>query len=350
MKRKVFFLIAVVMAAAIALVGATVDNQVYVWNNSFDVTQPNLLCHIDVGSYQYVNFPMNVEVSLGFQNTIFSDDFESYTAGAFPSPQWTLVFNGNGNAYQEVVDNVSCSPTQSLQLMGNVNWAADAVRYFSSNSSIVGFEVNVRIDNTSSIHQYDQYNDAARVGFWKQIDWGDAAWYESVTFAYNGTIIANGASAFPNGQILQSWIPDQWYNVKLIVDRQNQVFSVWINGTLEGQNLPGCSGSYSYNGFALSGRYTQTIDNFDDVKIFDATMPIDILSNMSINGIYSVELQYWNTTTSQWQNVQYLQQATNITLTASGYTQTYTFTPAMEGRYNVQVTFAYNSTVDNFNG
>ena len=351
MKGKLFFLIAIVMAAAIAFVGFALYNKVYVWDNTFDVTQPNILCNINVGDYRYVNVPVNVDVSLSFQKNIFSDDFESYTAGTFPSPQWTLAFNGNGNGYQVVVDNVSSSPTKSLQLMGNVNWAADAVRFFSSNSPTIGFEVNVRVDNSSGIPQWNQYNDAARVGFWKRIDSGNSAWYESVTFAYNGTISANGhGNAFPAGQALQSYVPGQWYDVKLVVDRQNRVFSVWINGTLEAQNLQGCEDPYNYDGLGVSGRYTQTIDNFDDVKIFEATMPADNLSNVNINGTYSAELQYWNTTTGNWQHVQYLQQATNITLTAGGYARTYTFTPELEGKYNVEVTFAYDSTVDTFSG
>jgi len=349
-KRKLFFLIAVIIAAAIVFVGYTLNNEMYVWNNTFDVTQPAILCNINVGDYRYVNVPVSVDVSLGLQKTIFSDDFENYATGTFPSPQWTLVFNGNGDEYQVVVDNVSSSPTQSLQLVGNVNWAADAVRFFSSSSPTIGFEVDVRIDNSSSIPQSGQYNDAARVGFWKQIDAGDAAWYESVTFAYNGTIIANGESAFPGGQVLQSYVPDQWYDVKLIVDRSNKVFSVWINGTLEGQNLPGCNDPYSYDGFAVSGRYTQTTDNFDDVNIFEATMPSDNLPNININGTHTAEVQYWNTTTSQWQYVQYLQQPTNITLVGGEYTQNYTFTPELEGEYNIQVTFAFDSTTDTFNG
>ena len=350
MRKIIIFLIAAVMVATIAFFVAAQLNNTLVWNNTFDVTQPDILCNINVGGYRYVNLPINVDVSLGLQQTIFSDDFESYTPGTFPSSQWTLVFNGNGDDYQQVVNNVSCSGNQSLQLMGNVNWSADAVRYFNSSSPTVGFEVEVRIDNSSSIPQYAQFNDAARVGFWKQIDSGDAAWYESVTFAYNGTIIANGANSFPSGQILQSWAPGNWYDVKLIVDRPNQVFSVWINGTLEGQNLPGCNDPYNYDGFAISGRYTETTDYFDDVNIFEATVPAANLSNININGNYTAELQYWNMTTSQWQFVQYLQEPTNITLAGGVYTQSYTFTPELEGTYNVQVTFAFDSSVDTFNG
>jgi hypothetical protein len=119
---------------------------------------------------------------------------------------------------------------------------------------------------------------------------------------------------------------------------------------LKGQNLQCCDDPYNYDGLAVSGRYTQTTDNFNDVKLFEATMPAANLPNISINGNYTVELQYWNTTATQWQHVQYLQQPTNITLTDGEYTQNYTFTPELEGKYNVQVTFAFDSTVETFNG
>jgi hypothetical protein len=109
-----------------------------------------------------------------------------------------------------------------------------------------------------------------------------------VTFSDNGTIIANGKNAFP---IPQSWVPDEWYDVKLIVDRQSKVFSVWVNGTLESQNLQGCDDPYDYEGFALRGRYAQTTDNFDDVNIFEATVSADNLSNINIKGTYTVEIQ-----------------------------------------------------------
>ena len=349
MQRKIFGLI-ILMAATIAFVGFAAYEKVDVWNNTFNVTQPELMCNINVGDYRYVGVPVNVDVSLGLQKTIFSDDFESYAAGTFPSPQWNLAFNGNGNKYQVIVDNVSYSPTKSLQLMGNMYWAADVVRYFSSNSPTVGFEANVRIDNSSGIPPLGRDGDAAKVGFWKYIDAGHAAWYECVTFAYNGTIIACGKNGYPNGQVLQSWTPGEWYDIKLIVDRSNRVFSVWVNGKMEGQNLQGSDSPYSYDGLAVSGRYTQTTDNFDDLKVFEATMPAANLSNININGTYTAEVQYWNTTTSQWQHVQYLQQPTNITLTDGEYAQSYTFTPEVEGKYNVQVTFAYDSTTDTFDG
>jgi hypothetical protein len=354
LKRRLFILVGAIIAlSGVALAGYSVYRNALVWNNTFNVTQPNILCNINVGDTRIVNVPVNVDVSLGIQHTIFSDDFESYATGKFPS-QWTLAFNGMGDAYQVVVDNVSNSPTKSLQLVGNINWAADVVKYFSSTSPTIGFEVSVRIDNSTGIPETAGNNATARVGFWKKIDWGHAAWYESVTFGLNGTIVASGhpnalANALP-GQVLQSWVSDQWYDVKLILDRTNRVFSVWINGTLEGENLEGSDVPYTYDGLAISGRYTQTIDNYDDVKIFEATIPSSHLTNFSINGSYSAEVQFLNTTNAQWQHLFYLQEATNITLTSAGYEQSYTFTPEFEGKYNVEVTFAFDSTVYTFSG
>lgn len=335
------------MAVAVVAVGVALTSNTLVWNNAFDVTDPNILCNIKVGDYRFVNAPVNVDVSLGLQRTIFSDDFESYAPGTFPSPEWTLAFNGNGNEYQEVVNNVSCSGNQSLQLMGNINWAADALAPFSSDSPVIGYEVCVRVDNSTGIAQNGGYNYDARVGFYKIIDWGHGAWYEDVFFTYDGSIVAgNDSASMLNGQFLQSYVPGNWYDVKVMVDRPNHVFSVWINGTLEGQNLQSSDDPYALQGFAVGSAYTQTVDNFDGVNVFEASTA----TNISISGTYSVELQYWNTTTLQWQDVQYLQPLTNITLTNGEYMQSYTFTPHLEGKYNVEVAFTYNSTADTFEG
>jgi hypothetical protein len=212
-------------------------------------------------------------------NTIFSDDFESYTVGSFPSPNWTMIFDGMGPQYQVVVDSVSNSPTKSLQLVGSENWASNAVYFFNSTSSILGYEVTVRVDNSSAIPQPANYNEACKVGFWRQINSGNSAWYESVIFTGDGEIVACNNNNFLTGQVLQSYLPDQWYNITVIVDRTNKVFSVWVNGVLEGQNLQTTSDPYVYQGFGLAGHYTQAINNFDDVQIF-GTASVDSSPNM----------------------------------------------------------------------
>src|SRR3989339_2215654 len=58
---------------------------------------------------------------------IFSDDFESYTVGTFPSSGgWELVYSGAGSSYQYVDNTHAVSGTKSLHLIGSYCWSANA--------------------------------------------------------------------------------------------------------------------------------------------------------------------------------------------------------------------------------
>ena len=67
-----------------------------------------------------------------------------------------------------------------------------------------------------------------------------------------------------------------------------------------------------------------------------------------INGIYSVNLYWYNETSEDWEHVKYLQEETNITLPCFKYVCTYMFIPTCEGEYKVVVTLAVDSEVYNF--
>ena len=119
-------------------------------------------------------------------NLLFSDDFENYTVGSFPS-QWTLVFNGMGNQYQQVISDPLNSSNKCFQLQGERNWAADAVRYFQSSSDIIGFEVSVLVTANNGTS-----GDDVKVGLWKQVNWGQAKWTDGIAFTDNGSYSCPG--------------------------------------------------------------------------------------------------------------------------------------------------------------
>jgi hypothetical protein len=58
----------------------------------------------------------------------------------------------------------------------------------------------------------------------------------------------------------------------------------------------------------------------------------------SINGTYTADLFWLNSTDNNWQHLQILQPETNITVTCRWHTNTYVFTPTQEGQYKVVVT------------
>jgi len=193
---------------------------------------------------------------------LFSDDFENYKVGSFPS-QWTLVFNGMGNQYQQVITDPLNSSNKCFQLQGERNWAADAVRYFQSSSDIIGFEVSILVTaNTGA------FGDDVKVGFWKQVNWGQAKWTDGVAFTDNGTIVARDfVEAEGTGTILQTYVPEQWYNIKFVLDRPNGVFSVFVDGVLKGELIKGSDRPYVFDGFAISGRYTEIPVDYDNVRL-----------------------------------------------------------------------------------
>ena len=207
---------------------------------------------------------------LGFagspNNLLFSDDFENYLVGSFPS-QWTLAFNGLGNQYQQVISDPLNSSNKCFQLQGERNWAADAVKNFQSNSNIIGFEVSVlvtAITNTTG--------DNVKVGLWEQVDWGNAKWNDGIAFTDDGTIVARDyVEAEGTGTVLEKYVPNQWYHIKFLLDRPNKLISVYIDGVLKGQLIKGSERAYIFDGLAVSGRYTENLVDYDNVKIFEGS-------------------------------------------------------------------------------
>ncbi len=207
-------------------------------------------------------------VAASSDNLLFSDDFETYSIGSFPS-QWTLVFNGMGNQYQQVISDPLDSSGKCFQLQGERNWAADAVTYFQSSSDIIGFEVSVLVTANTGTS-----GDDVKVGLWKQVNWGQAKWTDGVAFTDNGTIVARDfVEAEGTGAVLQTYVPGQWYHIRFVLDRPNRTISVFIDGVLKGELIKGSDLPYVFDGFAVSGRYTEIPVNYDNVKIFEGSTP-----------------------------------------------------------------------------
>jgi hypothetical protein len=193
----------------------------------------------------------------------FEDDFESYAIGAFPyDGGWELAFDGAGGEYQVIVNDVSVSPTKSLQLVGTPSWAADAIRPIAAGTSRIGFEVCVRVDETLGADV-----DNARVGFWRRTSSLTARWYALVSFKDSGLIVTRS-------QILQSYTADTWYRIRLILDCENSTYSVWVNDVLRGENIAEPNDPYEIQALALSSTlYNSVKANFDDIKILGEEVP-----------------------------------------------------------------------------
>jgi len=203
------------------------------------------------------------------EQTIFEDDLESYDIGAFPSGGgWQLWYSGMGSAYQLIVEGVYSSPTKSLQLLGDysTNWAAYSAKPIATDSPLIGFNVSVRVESLG-----DGDRDVARVGFATLVPPVYVTSYAPILFMDIGTIRVMGEGD------LQSYVADRWYKVTVIMDRNVESYSLWIDDVLVGENLtvmtnkgPMTAGetSWEIEAFAVSQNYHSTRVYFDDVSIF----------------------------------------------------------------------------------
>jgi len=207
----------------------------------------------------------------GAELTFFEDDFESYSVGTFPSSGgWELWYNGMGNEYQVIVDSISNSPKQSLQLLGDHsrNWAAYAVRPFVTDLPTIGFNVSVKVSKIG-----DRNRVIAQVGFGQNLPPNRATTFAPIYFLENGTIAVSGLGA------VLPYVAERWYKVTVIMDRNSETFSVWIDNVLQGQNITVRTNrgamtaeetTWDIEGFAASQDFYSVNVFFDDVKIFSA--------------------------------------------------------------------------------
>lgn len=224
---------------------------------------------------------------------IFKDDFESYTVGSFPAVDgWTLWYSGMGYQYQIIVDDVSHSEKNSLQLLGDysLNWAAYAARKIDTCSPIIGFNVSVRVESLGGGER-----DIARVGFASLLPPKHVTNFAPVLFKDDGTLTVM------NGIELQTFVTNRWYQVSVILNRTSETYSVWIDHEIVAENLPVVTNheglpeaetetTWDIEAFALSQNYYSTKVYFDDVKIFSTYDPNPDLELHPSSGIAQTTL------------------------------------------------------------
>ena len=157
----------------------------------------------------------------------WSDGFESYSAGSFPSSNWSI----SGNTDIQVTNTVRETGNNSLDLYGIIggNWAALAHRQYNpSNELLIEVSVNNGSESISGIHNF-----RGEV----QLNTGPS-WTTPVVsllmFGDNGNIYAGPNATSP---ILSSYLSGTWYDVQMLYQVMNggtYDVSYWINGTFEG--------------------------------------------------------------------------------------------------------------------
>jgi hypothetical protein len=152
-----------------------------------------------------------------------------------------------------VTSEYSVSPSKSLQLWGNPNWASVVLKPFSLSSNLIGYEAAVLISAIGS-------------GGPTRYEWlGFSSEDTTVHFNHETMNILAGDES-----ILGTWTPGLWYNVKVVLDRSANRYSVWINGELKGSSFVVLSQDVSLrNSMVLASNHPGVKVYYDDVRVFE---------------------------------------------------------------------------------
>jgi hypothetical protein len=232
---------------------------------TFTVPQDTLLTHrVKVTVSDNFSIGNSVTTTIESAQLVFSEDFDSYAVGTFPSSRgWSLIYGGAGASYQYVDNTHSVSGGKSLHLVGSSCWSANAF-YPISIPSRVRVETEVFVDQivscgcTSILAHIQLVN--PNLG-----TWGTA--FGMVEFNCDGNVYANQGS---NAQavLLMPYSPRTWYRVRLDVDLTARSFDVYVDHVLRGSNLI-ISDTGMPTGITLSAAHggNPTVW-FDDLKVW----------------------------------------------------------------------------------
>ncbi|MDZ7401005.1 MAG: T9SS type A sorting domain-containing protein [candidate division KSB1 bacterium] len=188
-------------------------------------------------------------------STVFADNFDSYTAGTFPSSGgWYLRYNGAGNSYQVVVNSHSHSGSQSMQMKGAPGWTAQMEKSVTVQRHVIYWQawvlptgndgglglINTNIPTTGN--------------------------YGTVYFDFGKIYCQVG---YDLNVEIDDFTPNQWYKIKVRYDHITKCIDVWINDIQKITRLQATNiyGDY-YNAFYLFSEHDGNLYYFDDLELW----------------------------------------------------------------------------------
>jgi hypothetical protein len=219
---------------------------------------------LNAPAYAGAGTTLGTDMTLAPAGIIFSDDFESYAQGVFPSSGgWQLKFNGEGSSYQYVDTAHSVSGTKALHLVGSYCWSADAYHDVTLPSS-VKLEANVFASQVvgcgcSPILGSINLNDP-NLG-----TWGTA--YGSVSFNCDGNIYAQQKNDQSSKILLRPYVAQRWYHIESYINLETKTYDVYIDGILYGTALNILDAGTPTGAKVQAGHGSYPTFWFDDVKI-----------------------------------------------------------------------------------
>lgn len=189
---------------------------------------------------------------------LFLDDFDSYAAGTLP-PGWNIVWDGAGYDLQAVTSARAFSAPNAFRLVGRPNWSAVVERGFASDSDFIGYEFKILIE---AVGRGGEEHPAFFKYQAEGNRWG--TYYGAVRFQHpSGLILAE------DGTPLAKWRPRTWHSVRVILDRAQRTYDVWIDGAQVGYELAINARSPDViDALALVSGHAGVPVYYDDVAVF----------------------------------------------------------------------------------
>ena len=174
------------------------------------------------GKYYYI-------MTKQLNKPILYDDFESETAGNLPS-KWTIVYNGRGNSYQVVVNDVYRNGSKSFKTEGKSSWSAtlksaetDATSFNHPKLVLQAYErVSLIGTGQNGVLSFNNPNEGSWGSYHARVDFQNNGIQAFMSPPYDGPYYDFGVTPTAN----------KWYHIRIVCDKTDGTFQVYLNGTL----------------------------------------------------------------------------------------------------------------------
>jgi hypothetical protein len=154
---------------------------------------------------------------------VWSENFEAYAAGSWPSLHWIMDANGGS------IDNtVAYDGSQSLKLLGQIGGCWAGIGYRALNTT-TPFYIEAMIRNGSESLS-GCHPDRGDICLKEGTSWMNPG-RQLVSFKGDGTILSSSGN-----MVLSTYSTLQWYKIKVLYERDgsNITLSYWIDDVLKG--------------------------------------------------------------------------------------------------------------------
>jgi hypothetical protein len=227
---------------------------------TFNVPLDSMFSHrVSVGISDNYSIGGTDTLSVISAQLVLSDNFDSYSAGTFPSSGgWRMVWDGAGSSYQTVTAAISFSAPNSMQMEGQSGWAAAMDHVIVPGCNIIWFEVRTLITAVEN----------SEVSLWNasEIAWGRR--YCRIGFSDRGRFYIGYYDGNHHTTDVSSYLPNQWYKLKVKYDAVNGTETVWIDDSLQAQDYPVLKDGQGYRQIELGTGWGSPEIYYDDLRVW----------------------------------------------------------------------------------